>query len=230
MPAKAYRYYIVNEFPELAVGQSVTSTYQGTLVPSLVDEAPQTVITCVGTADNESYLKYHVLHETHQAVVGRYMNQPIHSYVRKVEFHLFREADEGILFADAKKQISREMLKRLRDSDISIDLLESAIDLSEVGADLKSTVSGGWFGELRIADVSSMAAFGPGVGESSEWDRLDSLGKLQTLDVHYEYENELYFMMIMPDRTIVLFAPFTESEALRLLESIQAFLDGYVVP
>jgi hypothetical protein len=228
MPAKPHRYYVVNQFPEMEVGQSVTSTYQGSLLPTLVDEAPQTVIKCVGIADHESYLKYQVVHETHQEVVGRYMNEPIHGYVRRTEFHLFRQPEQAFLFVDTNKRICREMVRRVQDSEIPMDLLSSEIDLSRLGTELKSAVSGGWFRKLRIADVSTMAAFGPVVGESSEWDRLDRMGELGTLQVHYEFEGKLYSVTITPDRSIVVLTTVTESEGLRLLESIQAILDGYV--
>lgn len=229
MPVRAYRFYRVKSFPELDIGESVKTRYQPSLVPREVDHGPRTVLTSVGLSDLHTLKKVHVLHETEEEVRGRYRNEPIRKYIAEVEFHLFYNPVTKVMYADAKGKICREMLKRLAAEGADLEAERSQIDLVRLAQDIQAAVTGGWFGNLKIADVSTAALFGGTVGESDEWKRYSSVGDLKALNIVFDLGGRFYKVQITLERTIVIFSAVTESEALELVEEIQKQLDNYEI-
>lgn len=228
MPAKAYRYYRVESFPSLGIGESLRTQHQFTLLREHVDETAHTELKYLGLAELDSFHKYHVIHEMQENVRGRYRNEPIYEYIAEVRFHLYYEPKREILFADTRGPICREFIRRFRGSKVDMSLTAGRVDLVKLAMDMKSKLTGGWFGKLRVADVSAIGLFGPHVGESNEWDKYSELGELSSIDVIFEYEGTLQGVKITKDRTIVFYRPLTEFHALTLLEQIQTELDRYV--
>jgi hypothetical protein len=228
MPAKGYQYYEVNSYPDWNDGYVFRTTHQETISGDF-DIAPQTVITAVGIADLPSFKKYHVLHETYQKVRGRYKNEPITGYIAQVEFHIYYHTEQKRLLIDTPRNICREMVDRLEKSDIDFLVIPHKIDLSKLGIDLSDRVRGGWFGELKVADVSTIGLFGPTVGESEEWEKYDQVGTLRAIDVELDSISEKLLVKIMAHRGIVLFENLTESQSLERVLKIQHDLDSYEI-
>ena len=228
MPAKGYQYYEVDTFPNWGNGYKFQTSHQKPLFPD-IDEAPQTVVTAVGLADHPSFQKYHVLHETYQKVRGRYRNEPITSYIAQVEFHIYYHAENKRLLIDTPRNICKEMVDRLEKSNIDFLVIPHEIDLFKLGNDLKERIRGGWFGELKVADVSTIGIFGPTVGESEEWDRYGQVGKLKAIDIELDWITQRLLVKIMTHRGIVIFETLTEYESLERILKIQDDLDPYEI-
>jgi len=207
MPARSYRHYSVQQFRDLDIGQSIVSHHQAALPQALTDDEPATTLTALGLADHPEFEKYRVVHETYQSVTGRYRNQPISGYVRQLEFHIFHKESANLMLVDTRAPACREMIRRLRDSDVNIEVDTQRIDLLAVAGDLQVMISGGWFADLKVADVSTIGLFGGTVGESEEWGRWTDLGTLRAVDVGYEHAGALHKLMITAERTVVLFSP-----------------------
>ena len=229
MAAKGYQYYEVDSFPEWDDGFVFETTHQDSLFVDIVDEAPRTVITAVGLADHPDFRKYHVMHETFQKVRGRYRNEPITGYVAQLDFHIYYHPQTRRMFVDTKRRICKEMVNRLEKSDIDFLVIPRRVDLVRLGSDLRANIRGGWFGDLKVADVSTIGLFGPTVGESSEWDRYEQVGRLKAIDLELDIGGRRTVVKVMADRGIVLFGTFVERDALRLLLVLQEELDAYVV-
>lgn len=229
MPARGYQYYEVDSFPDWEVGHRFETIYQQSMLMGMVDEAPKTIITTVGLADHQDFKKYHVMHETYQKVRGRYRNEPIKVYIAQVEFHIYYHSAIRMMLVDAPRKLCKEMVDRLEKSKLKFLVIPRSIDLIRLGNDLRESIRGGWFGNLKVADVSTIGLFGSTVGESAEWDRYEQLGTLKTIDLALEIEDQMIRVKIMLNRGIVLFESFSESEALELILQLQKLLDAYAV-
>jgi len=228
MSAKGYQYFRVDTFPEWRIGDTYETVHQASLIDT-VDESPRSVITAVGLADHKGFEKYHVMHETHKKVRGRYQNKPITGYIAQEEFHIYRHLAKQIMFVDSSRSSSKELIDRLGKSSIDFCVIPVAIDLMRLSSDVKEQIRGGWFGHLKVADVSTIGLFGPTVGESAEWGRYEQVGRLKAIDLELDLGGRRLTAKIMSNRGVVLFASLTECEALDLLLEIQDVLDGYVV-
>jgi len=229
MAAKGYQYYEVDSFPEWEVGFTFKTTHQGSLFMDIVDEAPMTEITAIGLSDHPDFRKYHVMHETYEKVRGRYRNEPITAYVAQIDFHIYCHPAVKRMFVDTKRRFCKEMVNRLEKSDIDFLVIPRQVDLVRLGNDLRESIRGGWFGDLKVADVSTIGLFGPTVGESAEWDRYKQVGRLKAIDLELDIGGRRTAIKIMANRAIVLFESFVESDALGLLLDLQSSLDAYLV-
>lgn len=228
MTAKGFQFYQVEKFPNWELGNKVETQHQESMFSDF-DESPRTVITTVGLADNEKFKKYHVLHETYQKVRGRYKNEPINGFVAQLEFHLYYQHKEKIMFVDTQRQYCKEMVDRLHASNIGIEVSHDEIDLIALGNHLRQNIRGGWFGDLKVADVSTIGIFGSTVGESQEWLRYEQIGKLKAIDVKLQINSMELVVKIMANRGIVIYENYSEALALKLLSEIQKELDNYKV-
>lgn len=228
MTAKGYQYYIVEEFPNWELGNKLETQHQESMF-SDVDESPRTVVTTVGLADNEQFRKYHVLHETYQKVRGRYRNEPINGFIAQIEFHLYYHPRDKVLLVDTQRQYCNEMVDRLHSSNVGISVSHDEIDLIALGNHLRQNIRGGWFGDLKVADVSTIGIFGSTVGESQEWLRYEQIGKLKAIDVRLQINSMELVVKIMANRGIVIYENYSEALALKLLLEIQRELDNYKV-
>ena len=229
MTAKAYQYYEVSDFPDWEEGNRFETRHQGSLFTGQVDDAPTSVITSAGLADDPSFRKYHVMHETFRSVRGRYRNEPIAGYVAQKEFHLYVHSNGGTMFVDTSGALCKEMIDRLERSDIPFLVVPRRVDLAKLADDMRTQVRGGWFGNLRVADVSSIGIFGATVGESSEWGRYEQVGSLKVVDLALDLQGQNLSVKVMAHRGVLLYRSFTESQALGLLLEIQKELDNYAI-
>ena len=185
MAARGYRYYRTDSFP---VDTEFTTMHKSSMFQDMVDDEPSTIITKLGMADHTDFTKYHVMHETYEKVRGRYRNKPIKGYVAQVEFHVYYHVGVSRMFVDTNRKLCAEMIDRLHRSKLDFLGVQEELDLPRLANDLRSDVRGGWFRDLKVADVSTIGLFGTTVGESSEWDRYERVGKLNTIDLELETE------------------------------------------
>jgi hypothetical protein len=226
MPAKGYQYFEVVEFPSWEISYEFRTIHQEPLFSDF-DAAPQTIITSVGLADYQQFTKYHVLHETYQKVRGRYKNEQINGYVAQLEFHIYFHTEHHRLLIDAPRSICKELVDRVEKSQPGFNVIPREIDLIKLGNDLKTNVRGGWFGDLKVADVSTIGIFGPTVGESEEWDKYGLIGKLKAVDLELDWNGQNLLVKIMANRGIVHFETLTEYQSLERVLNIHNALDDY---
>jgi len=230
LPAKGYAYYEIKTFPEdLEPGKSIVTPFQTTMLARDVDEGPRTVLTDVGFADLLKYRKIHVVHEEPRAVEGRYKNEPIRGFIEALEFHLYFDPDRMIMFADTGASTVNKMLKRLKEHKIGLEAVGQKLDLARLAEDLEADVTGGWMTKIKLPDLSTIALFGGTVASGPEWKRFASVATVSAVNVNYEYGGVRNKVQVIQDRTVVIYAPMSERDALNFLEGIQAKLDAYVV-
>lgn len=226
MPATVYQYYRVVNFPLWQIGNEFRTNHQEALLQD-IDNDPQTVVTYLGNADYSEFAKYHVFHETYQKIRGRYKNEPIHSYIEQLEFYIFLNRERNFLLINAPRRFCKEMINRIERSSQDFDVNQRQIDLVHLGQDLRNRIRGGWFGDLHVADVSSIGLFGPTVGESYEWNQYGSLGVLRSIDVEFIVAEQNLLVKILGNSGVVHFENLTEYQSIERVSKIQRELDFY---
>lgn len=230
MPAKGYAYYQVKIFPkDLEPGKSIITPFQTTMLAREVDEGPRTVLTDVGFADLPKYRKIHVVHEEPRSVEGRYRNEPIRGFIEALEFHLYFDPDQMIMFADTGADTVNKMLKRVKVHKIELEAVGQKLDLDRLAQDLAADVTGGWMTKIKLPDLSTIALFGGTVATGPEWKRFASVSTVSAVNIGYEHAGIRNKVQVIQDRTVVIYAPMSERDALNFLEGIQAKLDAYVI-
>ena len=121
------------------------------------------------------------------------------------------------------------MVGRLENSKTGFLVQAEEIDLIKLGGDLRERIRGGWFGDLKIADVSTIGMFGSTVGESEEWQRFEQIGQLNAIDLDLDLSGMRLLVKIMSNRGMVTFENLSEGLTLRTLLQIQKELDKYKV-
>jgi len=225
MTANVYQYFDVLQFPELELNKDFVTNHQDSILHE-VDETPHSIIRYLGYSDLPSCKKYHVIHEVFKKTQGRLKNETISGYIEQINFHIF--INENRLLINSTNNISKELLKRIRKTNDDFRIEASKIDLISFSEDLRNNIRGGWFGNLKVADVTSIGMFGPTVGESDEWERYNKKGDLKAINVQFYGQNETILFQITKNRGIVHYDKRNESEILRKLLEVQKILDGYI--
>ena len=142
---------------------------------------------------------------------------------------LYHHTETGRMLIDATRTLSDELVRRLEKSQYEFLVEARQVDLATLADDLKSQVRGGWFGDLKVADVSTIGMFGPTVGESAEWGTYEQVGALSVIDLESEIDGLRLPVKIMANRGVVLYQSFSEAQTLSLLLGLQDVLDEYEI-
>lgn len=219
-----FHYFTLKSIPQLSIGQKVESKRQLALPVS--DNAPCTTLERLGQAEDDAFDKYFIVHQVEQQVDGIYQQQPMHRFLENKRFPLFVHRQAGYLLAETSKPYARGALRRLEEAKHPLEADTQEIDLGSL-QDLGST-TGGWFGELRIADVSAAGLFGSStVSESAEWQRYLEEGKLNALLMKLIDEGgAVKSFMVTRERVVVLHRDEGEAENLRYARYLQETIDS----
>jgi hypothetical protein len=226
MTANVFQYYNVIQFPDWELNYEFKTNHQNTMLND-VDETPHSTIRYLGFSDYPECKKFHVIHEAFKKTHGRLKNETISGFIEQLNFHIYFNEKEKRLFVNSPRNVSRELFKRLTNSSKNFQVVSSKIDLIKLSDDLRNNIRGGWFGNLKVADVSSVGMFGPTVGESDEWERYEQKGDLKAINVQFYGNNGNILFLITGNRSIVHYEKQSEIEILEKLISVQNILDNY---
>jgi len=230
MPAIVrYRYYRVGQIPDLPPGGKLQTQTQLAVGPGF-DESAHTEVTFLGFSENTNFRKYSAVHEVLRNVEARYKGDEIFHLIMRERFNMHYHEKSRYLLAGADKKACREMFRRFKETKIPFVVEDSEIDLNRLKSETPK-IMGGWFGELKLPDVSSVGLFGPDVGGSSEWERFEQIGEISTLYVPWEAKGQKHTVLITAERAIVIFpsVALTEGEQLGFVDTIQSHLNGFEV-
>jgi hypothetical protein len=133
---------------------------------------------------------FRVMHEMLVNQEGRTSVDRFDHYIRSMYFRCYASPSDGRLYSvGAQSRVARGAFERLMKSDVTEGLrirvspvklnLRNAEDVIEK----KGSITGGWFGNLRIENVHSASFFGQDVTQSLEWEKYGELGELSSLHV-----------------------------------------------
>lgn len=216
---RPYQYYPIENFPIPAKPHSTWETFSQLGLPEEKgDDSAHSTIKFEGYSPYLDYLKYHVHHETDKPTWLRYSRDERRRAIFIEEFHMFLPPNLSYMFIDTTVKSSRDLLKRIKQKDPNFQYKLREVDLLAMKETQSQHVRGGWFRELDIADVSTAAIFGDNVGESDEWEKYETKGKLSSLVIEFSYLGEHQSVIIGSSGAITLYSNYDESSSLKLVE------------
>lgn len=185
-----------------------------------VQDDVRTEIKKRGRAGNQHYEEFKVKHERREELWGRYNDEEFHQIIRIYEFPLFLHENKQRAFFRCKRVIAKEVVNRLNGQKAgNVPLEDRKFDLELLTEELKD-ITGAWFGNLILNNVSSAALFGNDVETSNEWNRYTETGDLSNIQLDIKYKNSEMKCSISSKGSIVIFKKLPESERLELLDNV----------
>jgi hypothetical protein len=227
--AVGYQWRGIEGFPDMQVGDTWTSTHQINMDP-LADHGLVSTIDYVGRSDYLALHRYSVVHETCRPWEVRFRNEIRETVIHRVRFHLFMPEDRSFLFADTQAGTCNGLLKRLREEYAQFSWRTRRLDLSRMRQDLNERIVGGWFANLKIADVRSASIHGPTVTESDDWQRYESSGTIRALSLDVEYLGVMRRVLVTEQGAIVLYGTLGEASSLELVSNVNRMVEPYEDP
>src|SRR3972149_7978837 len=101
--AKGFRFFDVERFPNLSIGQAYRVPSQLSLVLDM--EVPDTSIELVDPNYYSSFARHRIHHEILERIHGRAKNVTFEEYVRPVDFPAYYHSGKGVLLMQGKKEV-----------------------------------------------------------------------------------------------------------------------------
>jgi len=223
MPPIAYRYFQALVAPRLNVGESVMSSAQ--LAMPWGQEEAHTTLTYLGLAEAREFERYAVEHQVDRQGELIYQHQRIGRYIEVKRFTAYYLRNPGYFLVMADKRDSRTLFERLGRASPSIKAKAGELNFAELQELGKTT--GGWFKNLKIADVRTSALFGSStVTDSEEWSRYADLGELSSVYVQLAGPDEtVRVVQLTRDRCIVLLNPMGERTDLEFIAHLNCVIE-----
>jgi hypothetical protein len=155
---------------------------------------------------------------------GRTRGMMFQEYVSPYKFPAYASSEGAgenpILWVSTKGPVAIDFVRRLNSLDNFL-AIERMIDFDLLHPRL-GMVKGAWFGEMRAANLSSTAVFGPRVDRSREFQRAAQHGRLRTLTTMHSHNGIDYLLTVTQNGTIVTYAAFgTEEQELDVVMSFR---------
>ena len=215
---RPFQYHAIENFPIEPKPRSTWQTHTQLALPEEEgDDSAHSTIKFVGHSIYNDYLKYHVHHETEKTSWLRVANMERRKAIFIEEFHIYLPPNSSYILVETTAKNSRELLKRIKQKDSRFQYKLREVDLLAMKNQTQH-VRGGWFRDLDIADVSTAAIFGNNVGDSDEWERYETSGKLSSLVIEFSYQGEHHSVNISASGAITLYSNYDEASALALVE------------
>ena len=219
--AAGFQHRLCTGFPELLErGRPITLNPQKLLVTGEYDPA-QTVLYYEYSLDYKGYHKYKVIHETVRNMRVRFGSDIRESVIEQISFHMYLAPDGSHVFVCTTEAICEELLRRARSTFSSFMFNSRELDLKRMNEEVPQQISGGWFKDLKIADVSVAALYGAEVSHSDDWERFSQVGTITVLMMDYQKDAASYKVSVNKKGAIVLFNKLSEEVQVELLENIR---------
>jgi hypothetical protein len=222
--AVPYQYLRSDEFPELELGDSISSKVQTSLPWG--DPTAESSVTYLGLADNPAFERYEVLHQVERDVDAYVNQQPVRRLLENRRFHAFLHRERSYWLISTKRRDAQGVFERLARDHDSVAVSNEQIDLRTISS-LGST-TGAYFGNLRIDKVRTAAVFGSTtVVESEEWEHYSELGELSVVYMRVMADDgETRTLMVMRDRGVNLMRDTGERLNLAFVAALQDSIAG----
>jgi hypothetical protein len=224
--ARGYHVFKLKRFPR---GSEFTTMDQLFLrIDGISEEEPvRSVVTRTHSSFRDGVSRYMVRHDYRERlkVPGRAKGLTFTEYVTTESFPIYVEGtdagDSRVMIVAAKSDLAKDFVTRLSkkrgDDFIAI---ERQVDFAILRPKL-AVISGAWFNQMQVANLSATGVFGPNVDRSDEFRRAEKHGKLSTLSTIYGYNGTPYGIQVTVHGGIVLFDSFDEDMAVELVLNIK---------
>jgi hypothetical protein len=187
----------------------------------------------LGESTHTDFYRYRVEHETNRPLTVRFNQIRKNSVIVIEDFEIFVPKNNTYLWAKTNSKSVNEALKRIKITEENCGRTfayrEHKVDLVKLGKDYQSTIRGGYFNQLSIADLRAAAIFGPTVGGSEDWHRYEDSGKVSAISFEATYRGEAFLVMVTTNGGIVVFPNLNELEYLEFIEQINDEIGKYFI-
>jgi hypothetical protein len=158
---------------------------------------------------------------------GRVSDVQFDEYVSPYRFPIYvdrsNQDEAPILIVQTKGKVAADFVRRMT-LQSSFLALERQLDFQSLRPQIE-VITGGWFGQMRAANISSAGMFGSHVDKSDEFIRAERIGTLRQLLCPIMHNDSTYSVSIMSNGGVVLFDSFdTPEDALDLVLHIKRSL------
>lgn len=215
------------DFLSLQIGET-QSTIQQIGLEETSDEL-MTTIKYLGLSENSNYHKYVIEHEGVKEINGRYQNEPINYYIASNKLELYKHHDENHIFIKGANELVKSALTDLQNSNI-LKVVDYKVNILEL---IKNTpnifIKGGWFGKLKISNVTSAGIFGAEVNDSEMWEELESKGDLSAVVFQITSGVTAISVMVNKYGSLLLYNKWNEdtsiSQAIDVVDNIRGYFN-----
>lgn len=210
----------------MPLGDSISSSVQLSL-PGGKDVA-YTEFIYKGQSNSTHFEAYFVRHQRERDIDAIWHGNEIKRLVQNHMFEAFYERDRRYLLMQVRKDVAIGAMSRLalnahehglrrRDYEmLNLKHLERAV----------GKTSGGYFRDLKIANVKGAALWGEDVILSEEWLKYDEAGDLSTIVVHVPVDaDRVAGILLSQDRSISLYKSMGQADDLDFIRKLQAEID-----
>lgn len=226
--AVGYQYRTCENFPVLTNRFSdVLLDPQSVLIGNGYEPA-QTTMRYVAQIGSSGYFKYSVTHETVRKMQVRFGATVQKQVIEQLSFPMFLAPNRSHAFVQTTAIITSELFKRASETYPRLSYGDHTIDLKRLNRESGQHISGGWFRDLQIADVSAAALFGAEVSHSDDWERYSDVGTISVLQMNYTEQISSYKVSVNRNGGIVIFNKMEDEDRLKLLVRLLELVSAYI--
>jgi hypothetical protein len=137
---------------------------------------------------------------------GRASGMQFSEYVSPYRFSVYVDRNEGpgspILIVQTKALVATDFIKRMNKLE-EFFAIERQLDFTALRPQMR-TITGGWFGNMQAANLSSTGMYGPNVDRSDEFIHAETIGTLRALSGPYSYDGSTFYMSVTQTGAVVL--------------------------
>ncbi|GIK38206.1 MAG: hypothetical protein BroJett011_20390 [Chloroflexota bacterium] len=228
---RGYKRYKVEGFPELEVGAVFSTKYQfGMPFPNdeAFDDTPHSRIGLLGSSEHSDFLKYRVEFEASKRQDFRYRNFRDTKFIAISKLVAFQDKRTPYIYVRGPSKYSDKFLEQLAEVIPEFHAFEREIDLRRL-VEERPKITGGWFTNLKIEKVQTVAIFGPSVSQSEDWSKYEVLGKTSSIVTELQLSGDKVSVQLSRDGGIAIKTAMSEREDLDALIEIDKVLERYTL-
>jgi len=146
---------------------------------------------------------------------GRALGVRFLEYVTPYTFPVYIVSDSGadwpLILVKTKDAVAKDFVKRLN-QHAEFQAIERMVDFNQLRPRLQ-VITGAWFDNMRVSNLSSTGVFGARVDRSDEFGRAERHGRLKTLTGIHTCGRIDHLLTITQSGTIVTFGAYETEEA-----------------
>lgn len=164
-------------------------------------------------------------HQIEREIDAIYNQQRMHELIEVMQFTAYYNRNKNYFLVAAGKQESKSLFDRLARSSPPINTVPGRVDLNKLSE--MGPTTGGWFGNLKVQEVSSAALFGTEmVVESPEWARNSKVGKISALNMRIaDSLGSTRAVMVTQDRLVLLMKDYGENQNLMFVAYVNDLIE-----
>ncbi|MCC6607883.1 MAG: hypothetical protein IT327_32050 [Anaerolineae bacterium] len=203
--ASSYSLFLLEQFPEIQVGNEISSVQQLSLDIPGVTEPPRTIFALQREISQLGIGVFRVTHEHIARKVGRVERINFTSFVAIEHFAGFLKRDLSLLMLKVNKDDAKRTMRNISRTHDDIVYAYANIDLDKLIGQLEGRLTGVYFTVDDSANISSGAYWGQRVDGDFRFDRALDEGAMTFIRFFHNFGGELFHVGASSDYNVVIY-------------------------